>query len=403
MDISIILLLVSVIVIFFLVLIIFKNTNKDKTNEKDINNSINKLNEELIIAKQTINVKEKEIESIKNELKIFEAKMRSFDEMKTSKIQTEERLKSVEIERNNLKNKNIELLEAEETRNNTLRKSIESTNTLQDSLKQEKERLNDERVRKAEERLENMRKQWREHELDVESHIKLICRNFALKYISQEDFPYKRNKPDNSIEIMDQLIVFDAKSPKNDNLSNFTGYIKLQTESLKKYAKHENVKKDLFLVIPSNTLHVIKQFTYNIGDYNVYIITKDALEPIILSLKKIEEYEFADKLSPEERDNICRIIGKFAHTTKRRIQIDQFFANEFLDTLQKARTGLSREILEDVIKFENAEKLNPPMEKRNKKILTQDLIDKTIEISKETEIREIPAVDVSIKERTEKD
>ena len=47
------------------------------------------------------------------------------------------------------------------------------------------------------------------------------------------------------------------------------------------------------------------------------------------------EYEFAEKLSPEERDNICRIIGKFAHTTKRRIQIDQFFANEFLDTLSK--------------------------------------------------------------------
>ena len=74
--------------------------------------------------------------------------------------------------------------------------------------------------------------------------------------------------------------------------------------------------KDLFLVIPSNTLSVVNQYTYNIGDYNVYIITKDSLEPIILSLKKIEEYEFADKLSPEERDNICRIIGKFAHTTK---------------------------------------------------------------------------------------
>ena len=28
-------------------------------------------------------------------------------------------------------------------------------------------------------------------------------------------------------------------------------------ESLKKYAKHDDVKKDLFLVIPSNTLHVI--------------------------------------------------------------------------------------------------------------------------------------------------
>ena len=62
------------------------------------------------------------------------------------------------------------------------------------------------------------------------------------------------------------------------------------------------------------------------GDYDVYIITKDSLEPIIMSLQKIESYEFADKLSPEERDDICRINGQFAHTTKRRIQIDQFFA-----------------------------------------------------------------------------
>ena len=88
---------------------------------------------------------------------------------------------------------------------------------------------------------------------------------------------------------MDQLIIFDAKSPANNDLSNFPKYIKDQTENLKKYAKHENVKKDLFLVIPSNTLSVINQYTYNVGDYNVNIITKDSLEPIILSLKKIEE------------------------------------------------------------------------------------------------------------------
>ena len=156
------------------------------------------------------------------------------------------------------------------------------------------------------------------------------------------------------------------------------------------------MKKDLFLVIPSNTLHVINQFTYNIGDYNVYIITKDALEPIILSLKKIEEYEFADKLSPEERDNVCRIIGKFAHTTKRRIQIDQFFAEEFLDTLQKAKQ-LPTDILESVIQFENAEKLNPPMEKRKKQILTKDLKEKSEEIQKEIELRDMPEITTQIK------
>jgi hypothetical protein len=223
----------------------------------------------------------------------------------------------------------------------------------------------------------------------------MICKNNVITYVSQEEFPHPRNKPDNSIEIMDQLIVFDAKSPANDNLSNFSNYIKTQTENLKKYAKHDNVKKDLFLVIPSSTLHVIDQFTYNMSDYNVYVITLDALEPIVLSLKKIEEYEFADKLSPDDRENICRVIGKFAHSTKRRIQIDQFFANEFLDTLHKAKQ-LPKDILENVIQFENSEKLNPPMEKRNKPILTKDLKDQTEQIKKELEIREIPEIEAKI-------
>ena len=237
-----------------------------------------------------------------------------------------------------------------------------------------------------------MKLKWSDHEKDVQNHLQLICRNNVITYVSQEDFPHPRNKPDSSIEIMDQLIVFDAKSPANDDLSNFPKYIKNQTENLKKYAKHDNVKNDLFLVIPSNTLEVINQFHYNICDYNVFVITKDALEPIVLSLKKIEEYEFADKLSPEERDNVCRIIGKLAHTTKRRIQVDEFFAREFLDTLTKAGSQLPRDILENVIKFENAEKLNPTMEKRNKKILTKDLKQQVDNLEKEMQLREIPKI-----------
>ena len=97
----------------------------------------------------------------------------------------------------------------------------------------------------------------------------------------------------------------------------------------------KSVKKDIFLVIPSNTLDVIQQFSYNMADYNVYVITLDVLEPLILLLKKIEDYEFVGQLSPEERENICRIVGKFAHITKRKIQIDNFFTYEFLNVLSK--------------------------------------------------------------------
>jgi len=336
--------------------------------------------------------KDLNISNLNKQLEIAAAKADDFEQIKIEKVRTEERLKLVETERNVLKNETISFQKAEEGRQKEATKNFAIAVTLQQSLEKEKERLNDDRVKEKEDEYNKMKLKWSEHEKDVQNHLQLICRNNVIRYISREDFRHPRNKPDNSIEIMEQLIVFDAKSPANDDLTNFHKYIKLQTENLKKYAKHEDVKNDLFLVIPSNTLEVISQFHYNIGDYNVYIITKDALEPIILSLKKIEDYEFADKLSPEERDNICRIIGKFAHTTKRRIQIDEFFAREFLDTLGKAGTQLPREILENVIKFENAEKLNPPMEKRNKQILTKDLKETVDKLENEMHIREISKI-----------
>ena len=387
--------LVLVVLVSGFTLVYFKKESVTEDNLEGDSNRILEL-EKSLVSKET------EAKQQQQNIDIANAKTNAFEQVKTENTTLKEKLSNIEQERNNLKNENIFLKKEEENRNETLRKSIESTNTLQESLTNEKERLNDLRVKETEDRLEKMKWTWGEHEKDVENHLKLICRNHVIKYISQEDFPHPRNKPDNSIEIMDQLIVFDAKSPANDDLSNFPKYIKLQTESLKKYAKHDDVKKDLFLVIPSNTLHVINKFTYNIGDYNVYIVTKDALEPIILSLKKIEEYEFADKLSPEERDNVCRIIGKFAHTTKRRIQIDQFFAEEFLDTLNKAGTQLPRDILESVIQFENAEKLNPPMEKRKKQILTKDLKAKSEEIKKEIELRNIPEINTQIEFKKDK-
>ena len=346
----------------------------------------------ILVLEKEVSERNTMITNLNKQLEIAAARTENFEQIKLEKAKIDERLIIVEQERNTLKSENIAYQKAEEGRQKEVTKSIESAITLQESLEAEKSRLNDERVQEKEDALEKMKLKWSDHEKDVQNYLQLICRNNVITYISQEDFPHPRNKPDSSIEIMDQLIVFDAKSPANDDLSNFPKYIKNQTENLKKYAKHENVKNDLFLVIPSNTLEVIDQFHYNIGDYNVFIITKDALEPIVLSLKKIEEYEFADKLSPEERDNVCRIIGKFAHTTKRRIQIDEFFAREFLDTLTKAGSQLPRDILENVIKFENAEKLNPPMEKRNKKIHTKDLKEQVDKLEKEMEMREIPKI-----------
>jgi len=273
-----------------------------------------------------------------------------------------------------------------EERENDYEKKIVQLNQVKDSLEAERKRLNDERVKEKEDHFQNMKNLWTEHESTVKQLIKKICQNNLINFV--EKVPFKGN-PDNTIEICNEYIIFDAKSPANDDLTNFPKYIKTQTENVKKYANQENVKKDIFLVVPSNTIGTITQLTYNLGDYSVYIITKDSLEPIILSLKKIEEYEFAEKLSPEDRDNICRVIGKFAHTTKRKIQIDQFFTNQFIELLVKCKNDLPEDILKQVIEFEKAEKLNPPTEKRAKQILTKDLSDKNVSLNAEAQIRSI--------------
>ena len=273
----------------------------------------------------------------------------------------------------NLENEKAKYESTEEQRAETYNNKISQLNQLKETLEKEIKRLSDERVEEQKGSFEKMKRQWSDHEMTVEQTLKMICQNHLIKYVDEVPF---RGNPDNAIEICEEYIIFDAKCPANDDLTNFPKYLKAQTELVKKYANQDRVKKDIFLVIPSNTIHAINQLSYNMGDYHVYIITKDSLEPIILALKKIEDYEFVNELSPEERDNICRVIGRFAHTTKRKIQIDQFFASEFLDLLVKCKNDLPEDILKQVIEFENAEKLNPPVERKSKQILTGDLQEK---------------------------
>ena len=265
-------------------------------------------------------------------------------------------------------------------------REVAQVSQVKKDLDAERGRIQDSKLKEKEDQFEKLKIQWSSHEAFVEQKIKMLCQTHLVDYI--EEVPFK-GKPDNTINISGEYIIFDAKSPANDDLTNFPKYIKRETDNLKKYASQDSVRKEIFLVVPSNTIEHISQLTYNLGDYKVYVITIDSLEPIILSLKKIEEYEFAEQLSPEERESICRVIGRFAHTTKRKIQIDQFFANQFIELLVKCKNDLPKDLLESVIEFEKAEKLNPPSERRSKQILTKELKSKNESINAEAQVRQI--------------
>jgi hypothetical protein len=286
----------------------------------------------------------------------------------------------------------IKMQEKETARSREYVTALATLTKITDQIQAERNREIEQRQELDIERLKKMKDTWAEHQSNVKNNIKTICNKHAIEYV--EKVPFK-GEPDNAIRICDELIIFDAKSPAGDDFSNFYNYLKDQAEKAKKYARQENVKPDIFLVVPNNVFDVIRQTTFPLADFSVFVISTDSLEPIILSLKKLEAYEFAQQLSPEERENICRVIGKFAHLTKRRIQIDSFFARQFIELVYKCENSLPDDILEKVSEFERSEKLNPPMEKRAKAINTALLDIDITKLETEAETKGIQMQDMS--------
>ena len=321
------------------------------------------------------------------QLKINNAKLEKDITTKQNEIsRVQEKIESLSRDASQLKEEIAGFKESEVN----MRKQYEDKAT---TLDRTQKRIEEERKKEEEDRhsveiqkITSLRENWSIHEESVKENIKSICQKYVIEYVEKP--PFKGN-PDNTIKICDEYVVFDAKSPGREDLEGFYKYIRSQAEAVKKYANQENVKRDIFLVVPSNTVNAIEQFSFNMGDYNVYVVTVDALEPIILALRKIEEYEFAEELTPEERENVCRIIGKFAHTAKRRIQIDHFFARQFLDVLIKCESDVPSDMLEKAVEFERAEKLNPPQEKRAKRLPSKELVKDTEKIRREAEAKDV--------------
>jgi hypothetical protein len=335
---------------------------------KNLSDNIGNLNQQVTEKESRISDHEKNIQILTARLSDLNSANQKL-EIRNANLESD--LKKAASEKAEMANKVTRYEQTEQSRLEDFHKNVTGVNAIRAGLENDRQKVNDERLKEKEEAFEKMKQTWRNHEEAVKSTIKNICQSHLIEYVKEVPF---KGRPDNTIMVAGEYVIFDAKSPAGDDLENFPKYLKIQTESVNKYIKQENVKSDIFLVVPSNTVEVIKQFSYRMGDYNVYIVTIDSLEPIILSLKKIEDYEFVDQLTPEERENICRIIGKFAHTAKRKIMIDYFFSFQFLDIISKCNTSLPDDIYKSVIEFEKAEKLNPPQEKRAKQILMEDLL-----------------------------
>ena len=165
--------LIIILLITLLVAVIFFNTRKKKDNNQ-IALNIEEEKFKITDLEKKVAGKEVELNALKQNMEIAKTKLSSFHQIKLENAQLQERLKLIEWERNDLKNKNTRLVKDEETRNEMLRKSVASSNTLQESLEKERQKIIDDRLKELAENLEQQKQTWREHEKDVENHIQLI-------------------------------------------------------------------------------------------------------------------------------------------------------------------------------------------------------------------------------------
>jgi len=385
---------------------------------KEYNNRIENLTGDYREALSTSEAQRKQIESLSSDNRLLSqkntdltAQNKKYGEDAATSVQTisdlakrkgelenqlVEAKKELQMTQNQLgehTKQNTQLLKEEEFRKQEHSNSLASLSKIQEQIQAERAKETEDRNAIEIERLKNLKETWKKHQDTAKNIVKAICQKHIIQYV--ENVPFKGD-PDNTLLICDEYVVFDAKSPGSDSLTNFSIYLKDQAEKAKKYAKQTDVKTDIFFIVPSNTLDFINTFVYKHGDHNVYIISIDALEPVILSLKKIEEYDFAEQLSPEDRESICRILGRFAHLSKRRIQVDSFFAKQFIELAYKCETDLQPEFLKSVVEFERSEKLNPPLEKRAKAIALSEIEIESKKINQEAGIRGILIQDENI-------
>jgi hypothetical protein len=219
------------------------------------------------------------------------------------------------------------------------KEEISKLENARKSLEKEQDRVTNEDEAKKEKEKNERDRIWNEHEGEVKRRISDICKSpeYAFQYYDNtnlpEDFDGKL-KPDCMIEFLGQYIIFDPKTSRSDNLQTYLdGQVKSTVEKIKESTQ---INKTIFFVVPTEAVSSLKKLQYYEQGYTFHVISPEALTPIIWSFKEISKYEFAEKLDPQERENIVNLIAEFDNHINFRNAADILLAQTGINILHKA-------------------------------------------------------------------
>jgi hypothetical protein len=275
-----------------------------------------------------------------------------------------------------------------ETNQQNMKKEVDNKiSELENSRKElENERnriIEDERIKKAEFE-ENRSRIWAIHEDKAKTMMREICRKseIALPCFDNTNLPDgfdTKLKPDFMVLLLGQYVIFDPKTSQSQNIQT---YIKTQVQQTAKKIKgsvsFKDIYKTVFLVFPSIGLQEINETYFVEQGISFFIISLEAFEPIIRTLRRLEDYELAEKYDPQERENIVNVLALYD------LHIRQQNATNILTTIRGLKVMEEKKIMpEDVY---NA--IESRREKLRTELLTPAEIKKLID-NPELQAREI--------------
>lgn len=265
----------------------------------------------------------------------------------------EAKMAGVEKERESL-GKRVAKYEAEEERRIAkFEEMIAHQENTRKTLEDEKHRIRREDEERKARELEERDRMWNEHEVNVVNLLDELTKKKHCKFTSYTNTQLPEEftgslKPDFMIGFLKQYVIFDAKVSRSQDLKN---YIK---DAVKKTATkvkgNESIYKTIFLVVPTDAIPTLKELHYYEEGFTFYVVSPEALEPILASLKRIEDYDLAEAINPQERENIVDMLAAF------NFHISTRNAHEFgmmihgLETLAKAENTLPDLVAEALVK-----------------------------------------------------
>tara|TARA_B100001179_G_C18565946_1_gene392778 strand:+ start:142 stop:1281 length:1140 start_codon:yes stop_codon:yes gene_type:complete len=314
---------------------------------KDVKNILEKINnygffQRLFawkLLKKDSTKLDSKLEDLQDIISDLRQKFNIHDDLNNVKIENDNLKKEITTYENTIDGEKKKLADAQNKYHNMI--------TSQEKRQEKKEK---EAKDKHDQEEADRKVSWQTHESEVSAFIQSECMKYDIQYIGPQDFP-DRKKPDNSIIIDERYVIFDAKSPgDSQDSASFIRDLNQKAKDQEKYTKMPNVKKDIYLVVPSNLYPDIKKRHYPLGKFEAWIITMEQISVILAHYKKTMDYEKFEGLSQDDKDALIREMGNLEFNLRYKIMVDSVFGKKFLEAIKSSKDNLPEEINDEIEK-----------------------------------------------------